>query len=76
MSSSNTRRIFVNVLVNGNIYQKKVAIDIPANSEVSDTVYAHMLISEVSLQENIPFKLLSYEIVNEVTEKRKRARYY
>ncbi len=77
MNSNNFRCIFVNVLVNGAPYQNKVAIDIPDKDyisfEAASNEYALDLIKEISLQENLPRKFLSYEIVNEVTDTQKEA---
>lgn len=70
MSSNNTRRVFVNVLVNGNSYQKNVAIDTPTNITypVSEFINNWILINYGG---RIPKELLSYEIVSEVSEKQR-----
>ena len=73
--NSNTRRIFVNVLVNGNIYQKRVAIDIQEDDFVIKSYGLDHYLKEwlVINYRKIPSELLSYEIVNEVTEKQSKA---
>lgn len=71
MSSNNTRRIFVNVLVNGNIYQRRVAIDIKEKLNCSESEYIQNTILVV-YGSRIPRELLSYEIVSEVSEEQQK----
>jgi len=71
-----TRRIFVNVLVNGAPYQNKVAIDIPIDSKIADTEYAQDILNEINVTDHISLNLLTYEIVNEVTEKQSKTLLY
>jgi hypothetical protein len=68
MSSNNTRQILVNVLVNGNIYTPQKAIDIDLVIETESSAIDKFMrkFSEIT---EIPYKLLSYEIVSEVSER-------
>lgn len=75
MSSNTHRRIFVNVLVNGNIYQEKVPIDIQEDDFVIKSYGLDHFLKEwlVINYRKIPSELLSYKIFDEVTDKQKDA---
>ena len=67
MSSNNTRCIFVNVLVNGNIYKEKVPVSFPNTLLGTEEEYIQNYVL-ISFGAKIPHELLSYQIVNEVTD--------
>jgi hypothetical protein len=69
--NNNTRRIFIDILVNGNIYKKKDCLEIPVCSPYSQEDFIQNRLLSVHNIENIPLRLLSYEIVSEVSEKQK-----